>query len=607
MKSTVTQTSVFLGLLLISLSYTVKADSILVPRLGYTSVEAKRIYLNLPMLEGQRADKSETSGRHFNWNPLAHGHKNATKPEDTLADQFKSDKGEKEDRFYRQKISNARHILADSHKAVSGDLYLYNIKYDKLVTQSPPKIQGGSRPYSDFNSPIPEGLYDLAVEGSGHRSSQPLLVSDSIYWEAMAPMLQGFAKTHCPVISTTSYIINNCFENVVQSELSPDRTHVIKGGWYEASQSQSGQAGVIKNAVNIANQTQLLLNLYDLNPESMKYLLLQGLGYQASSMPDILDEALWGLNFLLSARTAEGAVFAGITNENAVLKALPPSAEATGRAVMALANASRLYQKVDLGLSVKYYRAAEKSWSYARQHVEQMTPETQLLALTALKQVSPEASVSAEYSQIKQAITSIQPDTALYLGKPNLSGLSLSEVSDLNNIPLKQANALTSPMAQMLLDNPKAKQSIRFWMEDLYGFEEIPMARDKKLEVSQGWLDPVQWLASAATKAMNRMDNKLNNRTIFTMEKPVTPEKMKEVEAKQKIVYTRMQKGFDRVTTLTGQDKLQTAYALGLLNESVAFDMAKFEEQARAKNKFQFEETYKGPQGYYPKGTSRLE
>ena len=101
---------------------------------------------------------------------------------------------------------------------VTGTFYLYNLKEKRLVYQDPAKLEPATTQeahiapfYVDFKEAPEPGLYDLAVRGSGHRSESPLWVSDTVYWDALAPVIQNLTESHCPSEAGHYRVLQQCF------------------------------------------------------------------------------------------------------------------------------------------------------------------------------------------------------------------------------------------------------------------------------------------------------------------------------------------------------------------------------------------------------------
>lgn len=165
----------------------------------------------------------------------------------------------------------------------------------------------------------------------------------------------------------------------------------VTGGWYDA-----GDQG--KYVVNGGLSTWLLLNAYEraqlLGIDSK--ILADGasnIPESGNGVPDVLDEARWELQFLLSMRVPDGQPLAGLVHHKMhdqdwtplataphedqqprVLR--PPSTAATLNLAAVAAQASRLWLKMDPSFSQHCREAAEAAWRAARQHPVRLAPDS---------------------------------------------------------------------------------------------------------------------------------------------------------------------------------------------------------------------------------------
>ncbi len=163
----------------------------------------------------------------------------------------------------------------------------------------------------------------------------------------------------------------------------------VSGGWYDA-----GDHG--KYVVNGGLSTWLLLNAYEralqLGVESK--ILADGatdIPESSNGVPDVLDEARWELEFLISMRVPDGQPLAGLVhhkmhdedwtalgtapNEDQQPRILrPPSTAATLNLAAVAAQASRLWLKFDPSFSQHCREVAEAAWRAARRHPLRLAP-----------------------------------------------------------------------------------------------------------------------------------------------------------------------------------------------------------------------------------------
>lgn len=143
-------------------------------------------------------------------------------------------------------------------------------------------------------------------------------------------------------------------------------------GWYDAGDYN-------KYVVNSGITTYTLLALYEAYPEYMKK-LSTNIPESSNNVPDILDEALWNIEWLLTMQDPEdGGVYHKLTTKNFAPFVMPHEAtedryvvkKSTSAALnfaAVMAQASRVYAEYESqfpGLSRKCLEKAVKAWQWA--------------------------------------------------------------------------------------------------------------------------------------------------------------------------------------------------------------------------------------------------
>jgi endoglucanase len=160
-----------------------------------------------------------------------------------------------------------------------------------------------------------------------------------------------------------------------------DYTLDAAGGWYDA-----GDHG--KYVVNGGISTAMLLSTYERSqraPHARRRALGDGslaIPEQGNGVPDVLDEARWELEWLLSMQVPAGAPLAGMVHHklhDSQWTALPldpaadplprelhrPSTAATLNLAAAAAQGARLYRRVDFAFAERLLEAARRAWDAA--------------------------------------------------------------------------------------------------------------------------------------------------------------------------------------------------------------------------------------------------
>ncbi len=594
------------------------ANSMLIPRLGYTTSEPKRIYLDITTPDkykhNEKERKSEEKAKKVS-------EKKASHAKDKTAEKKKDPPLSKDEKLKQTEYKNAtrirkqseKYLEAQERKPVVGLFYLYDDKNNQMLLKDPSKIQAApttdvASHYVEFKEVPGEGLYDLAVRGSGHRSESPIRVSDTIFWDALKPVLQDIGKAHCPDDPNKFYIIQECSSlNVYpasqsQSGAGAQKSQLVQGGWYTRGQVYNG---LVKDTVDIAKLTQYLLQTYSLSPQSYKYLELKGDEYFQSPYPDILDEANWGLQYLLTAQRSDGGFPQGILQSEHTIgntyNFTEESSGATAYAVMALANGVKAFKTEDLSLAVRFMRAAQKGWDYLQAHRDN-DPQSLLLASQALSTVSPDPEYTKAFEACKEQLKTISPETAILLGAIP-KGMSI----DAPKIDLMSArpSEILPLLAKTQENNRLAYQELTQWVTRLYGYERVEMYRDSSLQMAAAWMDPLQWFAIKTGDLATQMTNHLSQQGLVPGVTPkIDSDALKDLEKKDTEAKKRIQEGYDALS-LSTFDKAYLVYGLALLNQKLP-SLAEAQEKGKKKIKRPVQqERYPDPTGnpksFYPK------
>ena len=158
----------------------------------------------------------------------------------------------------------------------------------------------------------------------------------------------------------------------------------VRGGWYDA-----GDHG--KYVVNGGITTWELLNTFERAPGVRKLSLV--IPESANRTPDVLDEARWELNFLLSMQVPAGKQYAGMVHHkihDAAWTGLPllpdqdpqprelhpVSTAATLNLAATAAQAARIYRPYDPAFAARALRAARTAYTAAKANPALLAPES---------------------------------------------------------------------------------------------------------------------------------------------------------------------------------------------------------------------------------------
>ena len=234
---------------------------------------------------------------------------------------------------------------------------------------------------ADFSSLNTPGTYRIKVAGTP--VSDPFAVTAGVYRELTIASIRAFylnrAGTELPAKFAGAYArpLAHPDDKVLvhasaASASRPEGTVIASPkGWYDAGDYN-------KYVVNSGISTYTLLAAYEHYPA---YFARQTLNIPESGnkLPDILDEALWNLEWMLSMQDpADGGVYNKVTNKRFDAFVMPHKANSGPRYVVAkstaaaldfaatMAAASRVYRPFDAALAERMLSAAESAWKWAQ-------------------------------------------------------------------------------------------------------------------------------------------------------------------------------------------------------------------------------------------------
>lgn len=249
---------------------------------------------------------------------------------------------------------------------------------------------------ADFSSVQEWGKYELNVPSVG--TSHIFFISDFMHEELLKAAIKGFYYQRASTALTSQYAgiwarpaghadnIVNIHGSVVSDFYQKDDI-LIGGsskGWYDAGDYN-------KYVVNSGITTYSLLALYEHLPGMMKDLDVN-IPESGDNMPDILDEAKWNLDWMLTMQDKDGGVSHKLTSPN-FTGTIMPHEDQTPRyfiqkttaatldfaAVMAIA--SRVYAPYNSSFADKCYEASLDAWIWARHHPNVLYNQNQMNSL----------------------------------------------------------------------------------------------------------------------------------------------------------------------------------------------------------------------------------
>lgn len=255
--------------------------------------------------------------------------------------------------------------------AVSGDT-AYRGPLQLQATKDP--STGWTTYICDFSSLSKEGVYEIATDLSD--TSVEFRISKSALTDVYRKSQKGFYFQRCGEALLSQYAgvyaraACHLDDGMFHSTTGETGSKVTTGGWHDA-----GDYG--KYVVNAGISVGTLLLAYELFPEKFGSDDLN-IPESGNSVPDILDEARYELNWLLEMQdTADGGVYFKVTPENFEGFIMPSqdnstryiyqkSSTATGDFAALMAEAARIYLPFDSEFASKCLSAAQKAWQYLR-------------------------------------------------------------------------------------------------------------------------------------------------------------------------------------------------------------------------------------------------
>lgn len=225
----------------------------------------------------------------------------------------------------------------------------------------------------DFTAMDTPGIYHIEIEGLG--GSYPFKVDSNINNILLRQSMRFYYLQRCGIAlndGETSLAHPLCHGEdakiIRKDDFHAENEQIkITGGWHDA-----GDYG--KYTTTTAYAIAVMLSAYELWPERFDDGQLQ-IPESGNGMPDILDEARFGIEWLLSMQRPDGAVYHKIAGqkfsgfESPDLDTQPRyiygiNTNDTAKFVAVMAIAARVYPKWDLGFSVRLKKAAYKAWDF---------------------------------------------------------------------------------------------------------------------------------------------------------------------------------------------------------------------------------------------------
>jgi endoglucanase len=238
--------------------------------------------------------------------------------------------------------------------------------------------------HADFSSLTKPGTYVLIIPNFG--KSYPFEIRSKVLMTPAKASLKGFyyqrASTSLPEEYAGKFNRNAGHMDtavfVHASAATSTRPEGFKlncsKGWYDAGDYN-------KYIINSGISTHTLMSLYESFPKFMDTVNLN-IPESKNLLPDVLDEVLWNLRWIMSMQDEDGGVYFKLTNPNFDASVMPEKAtneryviEKTTSSALdfaaVLAQASRIfskYSKVMPGFSDSCLAMSEKAYAWAKKN-----------------------------------------------------------------------------------------------------------------------------------------------------------------------------------------------------------------------------------------------
>mgnify|MGYP000663440650 CR=1 FL=1 len=250
-----------------------------------------------------------------------------------------------------------------------------NVVYTHLTgtPEAPDAATGDQITPIDFTSFNEPGTYKIRVNGREHITSASFNIERNVYGRGLNTILNSYYYHRCGarVANGTEWGYRQCHLHDAPFYANKAQYRDVTGGWHDAGDYN-------KFSVNTSLSAGLLLYAYDSNPEHYGDRQLN-IPEAGNEIPDILDEAVWALNWLLKMQRPDGAVYHKVSQKKWIGEFLPhndpstrylfeTSSAATASFAAVSALAARLLTEYDPGRSEQLSAASRKAWKYLEDH-----------------------------------------------------------------------------------------------------------------------------------------------------------------------------------------------------------------------------------------------
>ncbi|MDE3056860.1 MAG: glycoside hydrolase family 9 protein [Bacteroidota bacterium] len=224
----------------------------------------------------------------------------------------------------------------------------------------------------DFSALKAPGEYCIVLQDTAQRSEK-FLIGDNVYTKAAKVSLQSFYYERCGVAVNNGTQWNHpaCHTAPAHYFNDPAKTKDVSGGWHDAGDYN-------KFVPTTAVSAAFLLYLYEAYPGKFNDGDLN-IPESHNGLPDLLDEARWGLAWLLKMQREDGGVYHKVSIKNWTGEHLPQkesdtqyifdvSSTSTGDFAAVTALGARIFSRWDKAFAQTLLRASLKAWDFLRKN-----------------------------------------------------------------------------------------------------------------------------------------------------------------------------------------------------------------------------------------------
>ncbi len=234
------------------------------------------------------------------------------------------------------------------------------------------KATGDSVFTLNFSTLTKQGEFYLLLPKLSLKSSS-FFINDGVYNQCATSVLQSFYYERCGININNGTVWKHpaCHTKPACFYDDPNKQKDVSGGWHDAGDYN-------KFVPTTAVSAAFLLYTYENDPGFFKDGQLN-IPENHNSIPDILDEARWGLEWLLKMQRADGAVYHKVSIKKWTGEHLPDketdtqyifgiSSAATADLAAVTALGANIFFKYDQQFAAELLKSAAAAWDFLLKH-----------------------------------------------------------------------------------------------------------------------------------------------------------------------------------------------------------------------------------------------